>query len=253
MVPGAEIERVADEQRRRLDHSGVESPEQVAAIRIPREDETSSACLVRPARLAVHERLVDDAVLNRRRGGDAVIEAPHPDALAAARLDDVEGSLLLRDVEISVRDRGRKLDVALRLQLPEPVVRRADPPGKRCQVRALRVVPVRRPWHRIEPAWFRPLRVRTELLDELLRGRAAHGARAVLVPCPGAQRRARSERADRDRDHRPAEQPEPAVEQAPDQSEHRPDAEQEHRAVVDRAFDRCREQQDRRRLAIAGQ
>ncbi len=53
-------------------------------------------------------------------------------------------------------------------------------------------------------------------------------------------------------DHRPAEQPEPAVEQAPGQSEHCSGAEQEHRAVVDRAFDRCGEQQDRRRLAIDG-
>ena len=59
---------------------------------------------------------------------------------------------------------------------------------------------------------------------------------AVLVPRPGAERRARPERADRDGDQRPAEQPEPAVEQAPGQSEHRSDAQQKHRAVGDRAF-----------------
>ena len=51
-----------------------------------------------------------------------------------ARVDREEAALLLRDVDLAVRDRGWELDVGPHLQLPEAVVRRAElrQPGARC-------------------------------------------------------------------------------------------------------------------------
>jgi len=67
----------------------------------------------------VHQGLVDDAVADDRRRGDAAAEALLPDDLPRRRVDREEAAALVRDEEPSVGDRRRELEV----------VRRAEPPS----------------------------------------------------------------------------------------------------------------------------
>ena len=124
VIPRAEVEPVPDEKRRRLDRARVDSPELVAGASVPGDDEPRRPGLVLTAGQLMHERLVDDPVADRGRGGRAMVEVPSPDNLAGAGVDREEPPLLLSYVDLPVSDRRRELDVPVRLQLPEAVVGR---------------------------------------------------------------------------------------------------------------------------------
>ncbi len=124
VVPRSEVEGVADEERGRLDGSRLDPPQLAAVPRVPGDDEPARIARVLRAGKRVHEGLVDDPVVNRRRRGRTAREVPRPHDLPGPRVDRVEAPLLLGDVDLSVRDRRRELDVGPRLQLPQPVVRR---------------------------------------------------------------------------------------------------------------------------------
>jgi hypothetical protein len=253
VIPGAEEEPIPDQQGRRLDRSGVHAPELVTRPRVPRDHETSRATRALLAWKPIHERLVDDAVADRGRRSGAVREVPRPHHLPRASVEREEAALLLRDVDLAVRDRGRKLDVGARLQLPEAVVRRAKPLPPRGEVRALHVVAVRRPLLLEEPARLclllalfrlRPRRVGAERLRELLGRGAANVTRALLVPGPGPERGPEAESEQAHRQERPAQDPDPAAQERVGDDEHDPGREKDFRCVGDRAFERCGERQD---------
>ena len=150
-VPGAEVEVLAGDHRRRLHRAGLDAPVLLAVAGVPGHDEPLRAGRVLLTRQPVHVRLVDDAVLDRRRRRRAVREVPRPDDLPRARVQREEPPLLLRDVHLAVGDRGRELDVGSSLQLPEPDERRPQTAPARCEMRPLRVVAVRRPLLLVQP------------------------------------------------------------------------------------------------------
>lgn len=255
VVPRPEVEVLADDDGRRLDRACPHPPVLLTVARIPGDDEALRAALVLPAGKLVHVRLVDDPVVDRRRRGGAVGEVPRPDDLPRARVDREEAALLLRDVDLAVRDRGRELDVGASLELPEAVVRRPQSFPARGEVRALHVVAVRRPLLLEQPARagallaFLRLRLRlggvgAESLRELLGRGAANVARAFLVPGPGPERGAEAEREQAHRQERPAQDADPAPQEGVGECEHDPGGEENLRSVCDRAFERCCERQD---------
>ena len=144
-VPGAEVEILADDNRRRLDRTCPHAPVLLSVARVPGDDEPVRSARVLLAGQLVHVRLVDDAVSDGRRRCGATREVPRPDDFPGSRVDREEAALLLRDVDLAVGDRGRELDVGAHLQLPEAVVRRPQPAPAGGEVRALHVVAVRRP------------------------------------------------------------------------------------------------------------
>jgi len=248
VVPGAEIEPATDKERRRLDRAHVHAPVLVPRPCVPRDHEAPRAGLVLAARQRVHVRLVHDPLVDRRRGCGTPPKALRPDDLARSRFDREEPALLLRDVDLPVGDRGRKLDIAVRLQPPEPVVGRAQraPPGS--EMRALGVVAVGRPLHPV-PQFSLVL-----LLDpgpergpqgvrELDCRRAAHGPRPFLVPGPRAEDGPDSERDERESEDQQAQHADP-VQERRGEREHGTRSEQELRGFGDRAFERCGERDD---------
>ncbi len=183
VVPGTEIEHLADEERRRLHGARTHPPELTPVPCVPGDDETLGGRRVLAARERVHVRLVDDPVRNRRRCRRAVREMLRPDDLSGARVDGVEPPLLLSDVDLAVGDRGREFDVGTRLQLPEPVVRRPQVAPVGCQVGPLDVVAVGRPLDLRELdarllGRLRLLRLLAERVRELFRRRADDGPAA---------------------------------------------------------------------------
>src|SRR4029078_11686996 len=197
VIPRPEVEGLADQERRRLHRAGPHAPVLLAVPRVERDHEPARARLVLAARELVHVRLVDDAVRDRRRRGRAVLEVLRPDDLPGARVERVEAALLLRDVDLAVRDRGRELDVRVRLQLPEAVEGRAEAVPVRRQVRALHVIAVGRPLHLVQAPGLRLLAVllllwgggggRAQRRRDLPGGRADDVTWALLVPGPAAE------------------------------------------------------------------
>ena len=248
VVPGAEIERAADDERRRLHRAGVEAPVLVPGSRVPRDHEAARSARMLLARQRVHVGLVHDALADRRRGSRAPGKVPRPDDLPGARVERVEPALLLGHVDLAVGDRGRKLDVGTRLQLPEAVVGRAQRGPRGSEVRALDVVAVGRPSLLVPRSRVRLLLLRLDRLAqhrrELLRRGAANRARPLLVPGPGAERRPRTQREQRNDQERPAQDSDPGPQKAPGDRQDRTCAEQDFRGVGDYAFERSGERQD---------
>ena len=248
VVPGAEIERATDEQRRRLDRAHVHTPVFVTGPSVPRDHESPCARLALSARQRMHVRLVHDPPVDRRRGCRAPPQALRPDDLPRSRLDREEPAPLLRNVDLAVGDRGRKLDVAVRFQPPEPVVGRAQraPPGSK--MRALGVVAVGRPWHPVPQVGLILLdsgpQRRTQGFRELHCRRAAHGPRPLLVPGPRAEDGPGAQRDECQAEDDQAQHAGPLQERR-DEREHGTRSEQELRGLGDRAFERCSERDDR--------
>ena len=127
MVPGARVERLADDERRRLEDAGAVPPDDLPGAGSHRHDHPRLAARESVARERLHPRVVDDAVGHRRRGGRAVVEAALPDDLPGAVVEGIEAASLVRQVEAAVRDRGRKLEDVARLERPAEAERRAQP------------------------------------------------------------------------------------------------------------------------------
>ena len=254
-VPGAEIEHLPDEQRRRLDRAGAHAPVLLAVARVPGDHEPGGARLVLPAGQVVHVALVDDALRDRRRRRGAVREMLRPDDLPGPSVERVKAALLLRDVHLPVRDRRRELDIGARLQLPEPVVRRPEAEPGRREVRPLRVVAVRRPLlARARPvAALRrlPRLVGPQRARELGR-RAEDRARTLLVPRPGRQGGAGAEGEYAEPEQAPAQETDAVPQQDVEDREHDRCPQEELRGVRNRAFERGGERQDPEQVSDDG-
>ena len=179
VVPRAGVERLADDERRRLEDPGPVPPDDLPCSRGHCGDHPRLAARV-PAAGSSHERLhpgvVDDPVRNRRRGRGAVLEAALPDGLPRPMMDGVEASALLGEIEATVGDRRRELENVARLERP------AEPIGRpkleiRRRVRSLHAQAVRRP----REAEDDPTRARRLGRVVLLRGDELHGRRTPLV------------------------------------------------------------------------
>ena len=105
VVPGPEVEGLADQQRRRLDRSRTHAPYSLPFRAFQATTNPAAPRLVLSARELVHVPLVDDAVRDRGRGRRTVLEVLRPDDLPCARVQHEEAALLLRDIDLPVRDR----------------------------------------------------------------------------------------------------------------------------------------------------
>ena len=166
------------QERRRLDRLGLVAPQLAACVRVPRDDEAVGARLVLRAHHVVHVGLVDDLLADRRRRGGAAAQALPPHDPAVLRVQREEEALLLGEVHLPVADRGRELERVVRVDRPQPLVRR--PQVVRRDVLARVVVAVRRPRPRVLRL-RRRLRLRLLGRHELLRGGAALLGRFVLA------------------------------------------------------------------------
>ncbi len=130
-VPVADVEAIADEERRALGRADPVLPVDLAVPDAERDHlavDTVPAVL-RVARRPVEECLVDGAVrvrADRRRRGDAAVRAVLPRVLPGARADRGERSLVRREEEPVVADGRRELDQAAGLVAPYDAERRAE-------------------------------------------------------------------------------------------------------------------------------
>ena len=125
----------------------------------------------------IHERLVDDVTVDRRRSRDAPMGNVLPRALAVPRADGEEHAVVVREEQPAVGDCRRKLDERLRAEGP-------DARERRCELHAvgkplaLGVLAIRRPR---DARFLRRGRRRSSAgRHELDRRRAVHVARLVL-------------------------------------------------------------------------
>src|SRR6266508_236322 len=209
VVPGAEIEDVVDEKRRRLDGAGPEAPEDppadVAALLVPDEHRDNEPALCPGIAIAgqrLHVRGVDDVLADRGRGRRAVSEVVVPARLPRSSVDREEAAFELGDEEEPVADDGRKLERRLRSERPQLPERRPDVQLAR-RPRSRRVVAVRGPRHRLD-ALDRTLLLCGSGGDELHSRRAALLTRPGLVLVVDPSRRDRSEDQDPDNENDPA-------------------------------------------------
>ena len=110
VVPRPDVERLADDERGRLEHAGPVPPDDLPRAGRHGDDHPGLAPREAVARQRLHPRVVDDAVRDSRRGRGAVVEPPLPDDLPRPVVEGVETPALLRDVEAAVGDRGRELE-----------------------------------------------------------------------------------------------------------------------------------------------
>ena len=190
VVPGADVERVVAEQRRRLHRRRAVAPQLTARIGVPGDHIAVRTRLVLQALDGVHVGLVDDAFSDRRRRGGAAVRVLLPVDPARLRVQREEQALLLGEVHAPIADRGRELERVVRVDLPEAPERRPVVVGG--DVLAPDVVAVGRPGARDLPVGRRRRRLGLVGDHELLRGGAPLLERLVLVV--GVD-------ADRDREH----------------------------------------------------
>ena len=126
VVPRPCVERLADDERRRLEDAGPVPPDDLPRPGSHGDDHPRLASRVPVARQRLHPGVVDDAVRHRRRGGRTVVEAALPDDLPGPVVEGVEAASLVRDVEPAVRDRRRELEDMAGLERPPEAERRAQ-------------------------------------------------------------------------------------------------------------------------------
>ncbi len=198
VVPGAGVERLADDERRGLEDARPVAPDDLPRPGRHRGDHPRLAPGVPVAGQRLHPRVVDDAVGDGGRSRRAVVEAALPDDLPGPVMDGIETPALLREVEAAVRDRRWELENVAGLERPAQPVRRAEL-EVRSRVRPLHAEAVGRPRQaKDDPARPRCLRRFRRLRRHELDGRRAALVldRALLVE-PDADEEARHYRGDR--------------------------------------------------------
>ena len=128
-VPVADVQPVADEQRRALRRADRVPPVDLPEADAERDHLAVDAvpAVLRVARRPVEERLVDRAVrvrADRRRRGDAAVRAVLPRVLPGLLADRGERARVRREEETAVADRRRELDEAAGLVAPDRPERR---------------------------------------------------------------------------------------------------------------------------------
>lgn len=144
VVPRARVERLTDDEWRRLEDAGSVPPDDLSRPRRHCDDHSGLVARKAVAGQRLHPRVVDDPVRDGRRRRRAVVEPALPDDLPRAVVERVEPASLLRDVQPAVRNGGRKLEDVARLECPAKAERRAQLEVGR-GVRPLDAEPIRRP------------------------------------------------------------------------------------------------------------
>ena len=199
VIPRADVEGLADHERRGLEHAGPVAPDDLPGPGRHRDDLPGLVPREPVAGQRLHPRVVDDAVGDGRRGGRAVVELPLPDHLARPVVERVEPAALLGDVQAAVPDRRRELEHVARLERPPQPEGRPEPEVGR-GVRPLDAEAVRRPGEAEDDA-ARARRLGSLRLlrrHELDRGRAALVLDRRLLVEPDAGQEAGHGRGERD-------------------------------------------------------
>ncbi len=208
VIPGARVERLADDERRRFEDTGPVAPDDLPRPRRHRRDHPRLAPRAPVAGQRLHPGVVDDPVGDGRRGRRAMVEAALPDDLPGPVVDGVETAPLLSEVETAIGDRRWELEHVARLEHPAQPVGRAEL-EVRSRVRPLDAEAVRRPREAeddLSRAWGLGSLGRLRR-DELLGGRAALVLDRALLMEPDPD-----EEAGHDRRHRQTSQQEEAPE-----------------------------------------
>ena len=181
-APVADVDAPVGEERRRLGRADPRPPAD-----LPEAGRERDHLALEPARLrlavagrAVHERLVDGVLADRRRGGDAAADRLLPRPLAGLRVDGEHDARVVREVEAPVADRRRELEQLPRAERPDAAERRLQ--LVRADAVALGVVAEERPGDAERLLGGRRRR-RLLLLgrDELLGRGAAHVGRLLAL------------------------------------------------------------------------
>jgi hypothetical protein len=178
VVPGTEVDGTPDEQRRRLDHTCPEAPENLARASVQSDERAGGSSVRIRARPRAHQGDVDHAPAQCRRRGDAPPELTPPGDPAAARVDRDHAAAVSSQVEASVADHGRELDEARVGEDRPELAERRPKPQSRGEVGPLRVDSVGWPGKPFGDR--RRPRPRLEVRRELDGGRADHVVRLAV-------------------------------------------------------------------------
>jgi hypothetical protein len=124
VVPGTGVERLPDHERRGLEGTRPELPDDLSRACGHRGDQSRLTAWKAPAGQGLHPGVVDDAVGDGRRRSRTMVEMPFPDHLPRPVVDGDEPSTLVGEIETAVGNRRRKLEHVPGLECPAQAVRR---------------------------------------------------------------------------------------------------------------------------------